>query len=391
MTRPARTAALAACAAAAALAGCKDRRDASPGGSAAPPPGAPGASPGVAVDAAVADANLDACRAAAERAASLPPVRRAEALIDGCQPCGDWTPLLAWNTPTSAGGPPRAAIEAALIACKAFCSAASRQRFLNTLDAARGQGVRGPWRHLGEMCKAEVSAVPDSRFMGAPYFALDRIARALGALGDPALLAAIEIPLPALGLSAVGFDLPEAAATSDAGPTALTVDAGQVVLGALPVAKLSATGLSVAGDYPGAPVELGKLAAALATPAFAGRAAAVLAPRALPAARIAQVVAAAKGHEVRIAAGAPGPGGWSVPVAVPVALIARSPGGVRIALGGDASAAVAAARAAAPAELARGAPTIAIDRAATVEGLTSLLSALAVLDVRSAALVASKP
>jgi hypothetical protein len=373
-----------------ALCACKDRRDA--------PPADPPVSAG---DAAVADANLDACRAAAARAPSLPAVQRAQALIDACQPCGPWQPLLDWNTPVTSGGPTRAAIEQAMLACHAFCEPNAKQRFLGTLDAARGQDTRGPWRYLGEICKAQVSAVPDTRFMGAPYFALDRIARALGGAPAPAL-AAIELPLPALSITAVGFELPRApgpAPAAEAGPTVLTVDATQIVLGALPIARLSATGLAVSGDYPGAPIEPHRLAAALAgrsgpdtgPPGSMTRGrrdpVAVLAPRALAAARIAQVVDAAGGHDLRLVVATPGPGGWAVPGTVPIALVARpAAGGARIALGASAEAAIAATRAA---DLRRAPPTISVDATATADGLAAVLGALAAREVKTAAIVAA--
>jgi hypothetical protein len=383
-----------------ALAGCKGRRE--------PAGGSPGSGSGSgaapAGDAAVADANLDVCRAAASHARSLAPDRRAQALLDGCQPCGDWQPLLTWNTLASAGGPSRAAIEAALLACHAFCTAAAKQRFLNTLDAARGQSTRGPWRWLGDMCKAEVSAVPDSRFMGAPYFALDRIARtlgAIGALGDPPL----EVPLPALGINGVGVELPEvdaaadAAATAvavDAGAAVLTVDAAQVRLGALPVARMSATGLGVSGDYPGPAVEPGKLAAVLAAPALAGHPVLLLAPRALPAARLAAVVAAAGGHELRLAVAAPNPGGWILPAALPIALIARGAprrpkiagDGIHLLLANNIDALV---HAASAADLVRGTPLITVRPEATTEGLAAVLAALAARHAPAATLDAGKP
>ncbi|TMQ02591.1 MAG: hypothetical protein E6J90_12640 [Deltaproteobacteria bacterium] len=353
-----------------AIGGCKDRRDS-----------APSSPPVTAGDAAMADANLEVCRAAAARAASLPGTRRAQALIDACQPCGSWQPLLDWNTPAASGGPSRAAIEQALVACHAFCEPNAKQRFLGTLDAARGQDTRGPWRHLGEICKGAVSALPDTRFMGAPYFALDRISRALGA-ANPA--PAIELPLPALSVSGVGFDLPPAPASPaavDAGPPALSVDANQILLGALPVATLSASGIAVSADYPGTPIEPRRLAAALAERPGPW---AVLAPHALAAARVAQVVAAAGGHELRLAVAVPGPGGWSVPGALPIALTARPADGARIALGAPGDA-IAAARAA---DLQR-TPTITVDAAATVDGLAAVLAALAAREVKTVAVVAT--
>jgi len=353
-------------------------------------------------DAALADADLDACRQAAARVPGLPATQRAQALLDGCRPCGDWEPLLAWNTPPSAGGPTRAAIEQAMLACEAFCAPNAKQRFLGTLDGARGQDSRAPWRFLGEICKGEVSAVPDTRFMGAPYFALDRIARAIG---DPALLAAITLPLPAVSLTGVGLELASSPLTvPEAGPAALTVDASQILLGALPVATLSAGGLQVTSDYPGTPVAPRALAAALATPALAGQPIALLAPTALAAARLVEVIGAAGGHDLRLAVAAPGPRGWTLPGTIPIALVdtpahaavagaaTTSPKGVtgiRLALEASPDEPIQAIKTTPRSDLVRAPVTIAIGPTATVASLASLLGALGAVEVKAVVLVAS--
>src|SRR6185436_11359426 len=113
--------------------------------------------------------------------------------------------------------------------------------------------------------------VPDARFMSAPYFALDRVARMVGAAA-PGAHSAIELPLPPYMISGNGVELPTAAmVVPEAGPSALTIDAAQFLLGTLPIARLSASGVEIGGDYPGARVEPPGLAAALARPAFAGK------------------------------------------------------------------------------------------------------------------------
>jgi hypothetical protein len=332
-----------------------------------------------------ADANLDTCRTNATKIASLPSVQRAQALLDSCRPCGDWQPLLQWNNPPDIGGPSRASIEQTMLACNAFCDPNAKQRFLGTLDAARGQDTRGPWRHLGEVCKAEVSAEPDTRFMGPTYFALDRIARAIG---DPALLAAIQVPLPALSVSGVGVSLPLGPLRpADAGFGAITVDAAHIQLGSLPIAQLSPTGLRVSGDYPGTALDGKALAVALTTPALDGKPIAVLAPRELPATRIVDVIAAAGGHELRLAVGARGPGGWSVPGTIPIAMIARPvAAGLRLTLDGTPDLAIKAATAAPRAQLTAAPVTIALTPAATVANLASLLGALVFFEVKTVAI-----
>jgi hypothetical protein len=361
-----------------------DRKAAAPSGSAAT------------ADAVTVDASLDACRAAVARAASLPRTQRIVALFDGCRPCGDWTPLLGWSVAERAGGPSRAAIEQSLLACQAFCDPNAKQRFYGALDNARAQNTRTPWRLLGEICEAKVSAVPDARYLSAPYFALDRVARLFGGAGsDPGALAALELPLPAVSASGVGVELPSSPRTiPEAGPTALTVDAGQFLLGTLPTAKLSPTGIQVAGDYPGEKLEPRALAAALARPERAGHPAAVLAPRELPASRIIDAVAAAGGHELRLAGGDLELLGWTIPVAIPIALRASAPGrpaGMRIVLDATAFEAMKAVKAAPRAELLRGPVTIVIDDTVTVASLANLLGALGYTDVKSVVLVRAPP
>lgn len=329
-----------------------------------------------------ADANLTSCRTSAIAIAKLPPAQRAQALINACKPCGDWTPLLSWSTPADVGGPRRSEISGAMEACNAYCSNDARQRFLNNLDAARGQDGRGPWRYLGEVCKEAVSALPDTRFMGAPYFALDRIARAIG---DPAVLGAIKIPLPPLTLTGVGVALPSTPAVpAEVGDAALTVLATQLELGTLPIASLAPDGVHVAGDYPGASVELGELAGKLKALGTV----AVVAPRELPAARLAEVVAAAGGHRLELTVGAHGPGGWTMPGSLPIALIGKpDPKAAKLALGGSPELAIKAAKDI-PRDKLNAAPvTIAIDKDATVGNLATLLGAIGYFEVKSVALV----
>jgi hypothetical protein len=278
-----------------------------------------------------------------------------------------------------------------MLACKAFCEPNAKQRFLGTLDAARGQDSRVPWRFLGEICKAEVSAVPDTRFMGAPYFALDRIARAIG---DPALLSAIELPLPAVSITGVGLDLASSPLTApDAGLPALTVDASQILLGSLPMATLSPTGLRVSGDYPGTPIAPKALAAALGKPALAGRPVALLAPSGLTAVRIVEVIGAAGGHELRLAVAASGPRGWTLPGTVPISLVEKPTGGagtagVRLVLDGTGDEARKMATATPRADLLRAPVTIAVGPNSTVATLANMLGVLGSFEVKTVVLVA---
>lgn len=338
----------------------------------------------VAADAALPDANLDSCRAAAATAVGLPAHERAKTLLDACKPCGDWDPLLRWSIPAGNGGPSREAITSTLVACKAYCDPNAKQRFLNNLDDARGQDTRKPWRLLGEICGAEVSAVPDARYMSPEYFALDRIARAL------ALTVPLDIPLPAVTVTGIGITPPNVVpAVPQPGAPLLTVDATQVLLGAMPLAALTATGLTVHGDYPGAPVALSALSAALGKldlPAV------VLASAALRAARIAAVVASGDGRSFRLAAALPGPGGWTVPGAIPIDLTGRSRGvSVALTLSGEESSTLAAVAAAPAADLTRASVKVTVDDAARVDALAHVLAALANRGATTAVLVGPPP
>ena len=338
------------------------------------------------------------CEAALAAAPRLGPVRRVGAIIDGCRPCGDWAPLLRWSVLAADGGPRAAEIEAAMDACRAYCKPEAKAAFLGTLEAARGKHVPKPWRALGEACGEEVSATPDGRYMSAPYFALDRIARAAAAhekLGPH--LAALELPLPPLSSTGGAFVLPPSPAIApDAGPVHVTVSMTEISVGALPRARLGPAGVTViAGDapYPGTAVTAKALAAALGklSPGPDARIA-VIAPKAMPARRLLDVVPAAGAHRLVLAAAAAGgPEGWSLPGVVPVVLSAKpAPGALRLDLGESPDDALRALKDA-PADQLAAPPAIAIGDKATIEGLAKLLGALAHRGASAASLVASAP
>ena len=391
--RRALIAALVAAPAAVGAVACKDK----PRPAAQPGSGSAAATPAPA-DAAPEDWTVR-CEAVLRDAPKIPDTRRVKAVIDGCLPCGDWSPLLRWNTPEAEGGPPRLAIEAAMAACRGFCDAGAKQRFLGTLDDARGKDTRGPWRHLGESCGAGVSAEPDTRFMSAPYFALDRIARAAAAEPKLApLLAGFDLALPAISLSGSGLVLASSPATRPtAGPHHLTISQKEVRIGVLPRARLGAAGVTVdAGGtpYPGDLVALPALRAELAKRAAdPARPLALFAPNLMPAARLLDVIAAAAPHEVMLAVHAPGsPAGWVLAGTVPLALRTGKPdkGAATFALAADPDAAILALKALAPAELRERPPTIELRPDATVAGLAKLLGALGYFDVPAVTLVRAK-
>ena len=344
------------------------------------------------------DAGVDAwasCEKTLKRVMTEPANRRVAALIDGCRPCGDWQPLLAWDTQEVDGGPTRAAIEQAMLACKAYCTPNAKQRFLGTLDAARGKGTRGPWRHLGELCKGEVSAAQDARFMSAPYFALDRIARAVAA--RPALapqLAAIELALPALASSGSGLDLARSPSTSPAVPLlALTVTAVEFRIAQRPRGKLGEAGVALVATgepYPGAPVKTAKELDAAVSALGGGDAIAVFAPHGMLATRLLDAIALAGKRDVRLAVAANGgPPGWPVAGTLPVALVTQpDPKAIRLALDDDPDPAIKDVKA--RSATLKGPVTIQIGPKTTVGAFAKLTGALYYFDIKQVAVVRGK-
>ena len=356
-----------------------------------PPPPTPIATP----DAAVAATNWDLCKTALTGAPKLPAPRRASALIEACTPCGDWTPLLDWQKLRTEGGPTRDAIEAAMLACKGYCDPNAKQRFLGSLDAARGKHTRGPWRYLGEMCKGEVSALPDGRYVTAPYFALDRIARAVAANPDLApLLDAIELPLPTVSVNGAGIELLESPGVApEPGGAALTISDRSVQLAAMPRARLGAQGVTLLAKgeaYPGVAIANAKAFAAQLVTLGTADPIALFAPPALPARRVLDALALTGEHEVRLAAQIRGaPTGWELTGTVPVALAGKGAAKVTLALGASADDPIKEAKAK-QAELAGGV-AITLGKDATVAGLAKLVGALVYFDVKRVVVTRGKP
>jgi hypothetical protein len=355
------------------LVACKDKESAPK-----PPPPPP-----VVADAAV-PAWTDACAAAIT--AKQTPVRHLTAIIDACEPCGDWAPLLDWNKPRTEGGPTEDALDERMKACNAYCSNDARLQFLGTAADSRGKATQKPWRTLGEKCGEKVSAIPDTRFASAPYFALDRIGRAAAA--DPKLaplLETLELPLPALSVSGVGVELAESPVMKpEPGKFALTVTQQEVRLASLPTAKLGAPGVTVnhgGAPYPGELVDIKKLAATLdaVTPRVM-----ILAPAGMPAQRLVEIVTAADHHELVLGVVASGaPAGWKLPGIVPVVMDSK-PAKYVWKLDANVEAAIADLKSK-PAE-AFDHPKIVIAKDATVAHLAKLLGALALRDAHSVAL-----
>lgn len=376
-----------------ALAGCKGDK---------PPPAAQPVSPASTASGSALD--WTRCEQALRTAPGLPPSKRAMAIIDACPVCGDWAPILGWQQAQQEGGPSHRALEDALGACKAWCDPSAKQRFLGLLDDARAKQTRGPWRHLGEVCREAVSAVPDARFMSAPYFALDRIAREVTTRpGGEQLLAPIAIPLPAVTVSGNGPALPVSPLSRPALLAGqITITQADASVGPVPIARLGARGVSVAGDpYPGRSVPLGELASAVAqlTGGPDGKPGGsthdqvgVFAPEGLPAARLAEVIAAAGAEPLVLAVRArSGPPGWSMYGVVPVVLTApATPASVTIAVTASPDAAVAAIKTADLTALKAAPVRLELAPDATVGSVATVLGVLAFREVPAAALVVTE-
>jgi hypothetical protein len=312
------------------------------------------------------------------------------AIIDACRPCGDWTPILDWQKLPADGGPTRTQIENAMVGCKAYCEPNAKMRFLGTLDDARMKGARTPWRELGEMCREQVSAVPDARYMSASYFALDRIARDVAARPNGAdLLSLIEIPMLPVSVSAVGIKIPDSPVSApQLVRLGVTVTMKEISIGTLPVATLGAAGVTIAGDlFPGKAITLKDLPDALEK---ANTDTALFAPSEMPASRIANVFAVVAKPRVMLAVTSVS-GLYGV---VPVYLqspASRATKGLTFKLGATPEDAINAIKDAGRDNLYKGIPLIEIDKATTVAGLARTIGALAFFGVRVVALAPPKP
>jgi hypothetical protein len=328
-----------------------------------------------------------ACKSALAANPKLPAGRQVAALIDACKPCGDWSPLLEWNTLTENGGPKRKDIESAMIGCKAYCDPNAKMRFQGSLDDERGKTNRLPWRVLGEFCKESLSAVPDARFMSAPYFALDRIARDVAAKPDGApLLAAIDLQLPAVSVTGAGLALPETSVTKPAPPSSqITLTADGQSLGMLSHGKLSDRGVTATGDpYPGAPTKLADLPAAvdkLAQPVL------VFAPKMLPAARLAELLATTGARPLFLAVTATSTlPGWEIYGSSPVELVGKAgKPALTLTIGATVDDIIKQIAGSTP-----GSPVaLVLEPTATIQSVATVLGALAYKDVKTAVLSVS--
>jgi len=325
------------------------------------------------------------CKAALEKAVTAPPTKRIEMIIDACHPCGEWKPILDWQTLQEDGGPNRKVIDSTMAGCKAWCTPNAKVRFMGALDDARASKTRTPWRELAQQCGEEVSARPDGRFLNAPYFALDRIARWAATQPDGAkVLEPIIIPLPAVTQTGVGVKLPDSAVTKpDVVPVQITITPAGITVGAMPVAKLAANGVLPQGEpYPGTSVTVKQLAAAVKK--LGGTKAAIFAHPNLPALAVLDAIGAAGVPVVLAVTSSMGPPGWAQHGIAPIELRVSKPtaGGVDLALDDTGNAAMVEVKKLG-AELAKRSISINVDKKATVASLATLLGALAYFEVLS--------
>ena len=346
--------------------------------------------PVVVADAAIAPNDWAACETVLKSVPTQPATRRADAIVNACHPCGDWTPILTWQKLPKDGGPTRTQIEDAMTGCKAYCEPNAKMRFLGALDDARMKETRTPWRELGEMCREHVSAVPDARYMSAQYFALDRIARDVAARpGGPELLKPIEIPMAPVSVSAVGIQIPDSPLSKpELMRVGVTVTMAEVHVGTLPVATLGAAGVTVTGDpFPGTAVAIKDLPAEVSR---RGATAALFAPSGMPASRVAELVAGGWADTLYLAVTSQAGAYGIVPVALKNPRSQKTPG-MRIKLAASPDEAVKAVKAAGADKLKVGTVMIELDKTATVASLATLIGALAFFEVPAVALVAAKP
>lgn len=250
--RAARTSAAATAIALAALgAACKDRS--------APPAASAG-------DAAPAVASGDgarplsaACASALSGLGILAAGDRVAELVRACAPC-DTAPILLERRGMKRTISYLADLDAAVAACGGFCTKRARTEFGRHVQAQldSGEPSARPWRELAAACPEALGWREDSRgYLGATWFLLERIARAAEREqpGPRSVAEKAPFPLPAVASEGRGLELPSAPSAREAmklpGRLVITVLAADVLVGRLPWAALSRSGVAVDGAYPG--------------------------------------------------------------------------------------------------------------------------------------------
>jgi hypothetical protein len=303
-----------------ALGACKGERQAEPSGGSPETGDGEAAAPGERTAKAVGDWK-PSCEKTLAGLAALAPERRAEAILAGCPVC-ETAPILLPREGMKRTATYLSELDAAVQSCGGFCGKLARTDFLRLMQHqldAREPSAR-PWRKLAEACPAELGWRDNSRgFVGATWFLLERVARTAGPeLAAQLAAAKAPIPLPAVAAEGKGLALPAPAGGARVVPGRLvvTVLAEGVMVGRLPWARLAAAGVIVDGDYPGptmkddegvaalAAAEVALQEAAVVVVEAAGAPVTILAPRALPARRVAEVLRRL-GRPARLAVQAP--------------------------------------------------------------------------------------
>lgn len=312
-----------------------------------------------------------ACAEALATRSTAGPDRGLAALLARCGVCGvSFEPLVALSRidPDDGPGPDVPTADEALAvldACDAVCSTRARQELFEPLRAAHdGQAPSRPWRKLAEVCPDAIGVdARTRRFARGSWFALHQVVRALWSAEAPAAFTAaraaadLEFPLPPYSEASTALALPDVdgAALAPWLPRVhLTVTDKDVRVGALPWVTADAGRLVLVpapgDDYPGIAVPLPQLRAAVTAltaelgkttrPANAALQPVILAPRGLPARRVAEVVAALGGGAyLGVTPRAPGAVAWSEPVgALAIELVADAPGAAAVAVPADATA-----------------------------------------------------
>jgi hypothetical protein len=265
------------------------------------------------------------------------------AVLAACTPCGvPWDPLIAAsgfdpeNPPQDL--PSMKDLIAVLDACHATCNSDARADVQEALEPGEyGRKPSAPWRAVADKCTGALPLDEHTRrFARGTWYALEQIAR----VAPPTSL---EWPLPPLTSASTAFAFPRTdALAADAPRMVITVNDKQQYLAVLPWVTLDGGHAAlvpwVGSDYPGDLVELADLGAKVtdlgAAMVMSPHAAdhdttpVILAPRALPIARILEVAAKLP---VRVGLGATAehaaPGPWPEPIHAVKVLFQASPGG----------------------------------------------------------------
>jgi hypothetical protein len=294
----------------------------------------------------VAAAWTTACEAALAQATAAPPRERVAAILAGCRPCGTGWDAIAAAERTD--GKP-ADIAATLDACGGACTGTARSAFVDALaDVTTGDAPAAPWRQLARTCPHTLG-VDDARarYASATWYALHHVAAAITGTardaGASALAAAAQglvVPLPARSVAGTGFILGRVERVDPRlARVHVSVTTAGVTLGALPLARLAPGAVELVAlpgqPYPGESAALDEVGArvdALAHELGHGvgdlDGPVVIAPHALDAARVLEVLRALGDRRAYVAAAGPQPtAGWiDVPAGALPAFAGKVPG-----------------------------------------------------------------